>query len=178
MRNWLLGAACFLLACNNSASTSTDAAAGSDSSANIQYAYSIDHPIDNWRPGDLNNIAVAMNALKAWENGDVAGSLNYFGDSVHFSTDDFDATVSKDSLMKMMSPYRSEISSLKITMHDCESVKSIDGKDEYVGLWYEQHWTDKAGKSYASYEMDDVKISNGKIVGLDTKSRRLPGSAK
>ena len=58
-------------------------------------------------------------------------------------------------------------------MHDFESVISKDKKDEYVTMWYVQTTTDKKGKVDSVAVINDLKISNGKIVTLDEAIRHF-----
>ena len=144
----------------------------------IHYAYTVDHPADNWDRGSQKNVELVLNALKAWETGNMDESLKYFGDSVQLSADHFDAKLSKDSLGAMFKRGRSDIASVQIQMEDFESVISKDKSHEYVGLWYIQKWTDKKGKTDSVYHMDDLRIKDGKIIGLDEKTRHYPAPAK
>ena len=59
-------------------------------------------------------------------------------------------------------------------MDDYETVTSKDKKDNWVSLWYTQIMTDKKGNADSVYNMDDLKIDNGKIVVLDQKTRKFP----
>lgn len=68
----------------------------------------------------------------------------------------------------------SQMASMKIQMKDFESVISKDKKDEYVTLWYVQTTTDKKGKIDSVAVINDLKMSNGKIVALDEATRRFP----
>ena len=62
-------------------------------------------------------------------------------------------------------------------MHDYETVKSKNGKKEYVSMWYNQKWQDAKGTWDSVFCMDDLKIENGKIVSIDEK-RRKPAKKK
>jgi len=85
-----------------------------------------------------------------------------------------EGTFSKDSLRKMFTAQRSDLKSMKIYMDDYESVKSKDGKQQYVSLWYKQIWEDKKGNTDSIEQMNDLRIVNGKIASLSEKSRRYP----
>ena len=70
------------VSCSNDGTTSTEVkndstVSTSNESASPNYPYTIDHP-DNWETGSRENTAVALNALKAFENGDVEKSMEYF----------------------------------------------------------------------------------------------------
>ena len=142
-----------VIGCNN---PSDKAAAKTDSTATptVTYAYSLKKP-DNWDIGSSANTAVALNALKAFENNKIDECLSYFADSVNWRTDYFDKKLSKDSLK----------SSLLSVWKDL-SVK--------IDLWYNQTTTDKKGKVDSVSVINDLKISNGKIVALDEAFRHFP----
>lgn len=162
---------CLIVACKDEA-TETKPMVQAE---NITYAYTIKHDADYWDKGSQQNVALVLNALKAFENGNVAESMKYFADSVTFRTDYVDKRYSNDSLRAAFEGYRNGLASLTIEMMDWETVISKDKKFEWVGLWYKEKWTDKAGKTDSVYVMDDVRVENGKIVELDEKSRHFPG---
>lgn len=170
----------FIVACNQNTSTSdTDkdsAMAMSHDDSVVKYPYSIEHP-DQWETGSRQNTVAALNALKAFENGNIDESMNYFGDSVHLLMDNMDMTLSKDSLTAMLKQHRGQIKTMEIQMDDWESVISKDKDKEYVSLWYKQIWEMNDGKKDSIFVMDDLRMKNGKIVSIDEKSRKL-GTAK
>lgn len=179
MRNALLViiAGLFFTACNQSATsteTGEDSTAAMDHSDSIvQYPYSIENP-DTWQTGSKENTRVALNALKAYENGNIDEAMNYFGDSVRLRFDGLDETFSKDSVHAMFKDNRSKIKSMEVKMDDWESVISKDKEDEFVSLWYKECWEDAQGKKDSAYRMDDIRLRDGKIVGIDEKSRKFP----
>ncbi|HNL65444.1 MAG TPA: hypothetical protein PKL81_10145, partial [Ferruginibacter sp.] len=136
--------------------------------------YQLDNPYKDWHPGDQKHAVTAMNALKAFENGDIAASMASFGDSINIRFDNFYQKFSKDSLTKFFTEERAKYNSVKIYMGDWESVISKDGKTEYVTMWYKQITTDKTGKTDSIAVVDDCRIMNGKIVELDEKIQRIP----
>jgi uncharacterized protein YcfL len=137
------------------------------------YAYTIDKP-DNWEMGDTKNTAIALNALKAFETGKVDELLSYFADTVTWKADYMDAKLPKDSLRAILNAMWNETASMKVDMHDFESVVSKDKKDEYVTLWYKSIVKDKKGKTDSAEWVNDMKIVNGKIVALDEATRHFP----
>ena|SRR5579875_156378 len=182
----LLFAAATFAACNNSGST---ASTGSDTSKTNETKVASsnttvsDLPYQvkdwgDWQPGSMDNLKTALTALKAWENGDVDASLKGFADSVEFRFDNMVTKVSKDSARAMLANERKNTKSMKIDMDDYETVKSKNGKEEWVSLWYKQVWEDNKGKKDSAVIMDDLKMVNGKIAVLDEKSRHLPPQKK
>ena len=165
----LFGIACNDHTTTDHVTTSDSSAANKTDTANIQYAYTVDHPADNWDRGDLNHLAMVLQALKAYETGNIDECVKYFADSVRLAFDYFQTTVTKDSLRTMFTRDRNNLKSLTIDMDDYETVISKDKKDEYVSLWYKEISTDKNGKTDSISVMDDVKIVNGKIASIDQK---------
>lgn len=143
-------------------------------SAQPAYAYAINKP-DNWdMVTDRTNTSIAMNALKAFEDNKIDESVSYFADTVHWRSDYVDMSVGKDSLKAMFTNLRSSLSSIKIDMHDFESVISKDKKEAWVTLWYVEHFTDKAGKEDSLALINDIKIDKNKIVELNETVRHFP----
>jgi len=138
----------------------------------MDYAYTIEHP-DNWVTGPKENTKMVLQSLKDFENGDVDKSLTAFADSVELRFNEMEGKFSKDSIASMFKRERSGLKAMQINMHDFESVKSKDGKEEYVSLWYTQKWQDQKGVWDSISVMDDMRIQNGKIALLDEKTRKF-----
>lgn len=170
-----------LMSCNQSSTTSTTAdslkpADAAPAEEVVNYAYTIEHP-DNWEWGSKKNTETALNALKGFETGDIAGTMKYWGDSVRLQFDNLDRKVSNDSLKSMFTAWRGNSKEIKIKMEDFESVISKDKEMEYVSLWYKEYITDLKGVMDSVQCMDDVLFKDGKIVMLNEKTRKL-GPAK
>jgi hypothetical protein len=144
------------------------------STAIPEMPYTLDQPYQNWQTGNPQHAVTAMKALKAFETGDIASSVTYFGDSVELRMDNYYSKVSNDSLKKLFTAWRADNASISIKMGDWESVISADKKDEWVTMWYKEIKTDKKGKTDSLGTVDDCKIVNGKIVILDEKIQHLP----
>jgi len=161
------------VSCNNGGTETKEPAKDSTATASpVNYPYTIKQP-DNWQTGSSENTMVALSALKAYENGTVAESMKYFGDSVHLQFDAMDTTLSNDSIKTMFTKERSELKNMNVKMDDWESVISNDKKEEWVTLWYRQSWEDMKGKKDSADIVDDMNIKNGKIVRLDEYTRKL-----
>lgn len=178
-----------IFGCSNSPKSDDETKAGDNkssdttkmanaSSTKYDYPYTLDHPYADWQPGDKQHAVNVMKSLKAFENGDIPAAVSYFGDSVDVRFDGYRAKLSKDSLLKMFTKDRGEISAMQIKMGDWESVISTDKSEEYVTLWYKQIMTDKKGKTDSLAVVDDIKIENGKIVELDEKIQHFPKPGK
>jgi hypothetical protein len=150
----------------------------SDSTAdNTEYMYTTESK-GNWEPGSRANAANVMKALKAYETNNIAECLSYFADSIELRFDGMEGTFSKDSVSKIFASGRNSMTNFNIKMEDWESVKSKDGSQEYVSLWYKQLWTDTKGKTDSLSVMDDVRIKNGKITSIDQKLRHYGAKSK
>lgn len=166
----------FLFAsCNNATSSSPDATNDTTATAaNVQkmdYPYTIEHP-DYWETGSQQNTMNALSALKAWENKNMDESLKYFADSIHVQFDGIDKMVSNDTLKAMLTPAPT-LKDWPIKMQDWESVISKDKKEEYVTLWYREYAINTKGEKDSMDVINDLKMKDGKIIGLDQYVRKL-----
>ncbi|MEP7107812.1 MAG: hypothetical protein ABI760_07515 [Ferruginibacter sp.] len=172
----------FAFGCNDKSSTTdaktADSTKATTSMVTPEYPYTLEKPYQDWQPGDQMHAINVMKSLKQYENGDINACVTAFGDSVEIRFDGYRDKLSNDSLKKMFTRERGEISNLKIDMGDWESVISKDKKLEYVTLWYKQTLTDKKGKTDSLSVVDDLKIENGKIVQLDQKIQHFPAVKK
>lgn len=161
--------------CQNGGSTKTET--NSDTTANIatdpkmDYAYTIAHP-DYWEIGSQQNIFKALSALKAWENRNMDESLKYFADSIHIQFDGIDKTVPNDTLKAMFNQSAAMAKNWSVKMQDWESVISKDKKEEYVTLWYRQYEENNKGEKDSVDVINDLKMKDGKIIGLDEYKRK------
>jgi hypothetical protein len=170
-------AAIALTSCNNSGTETKEPVKDSTVPAPpapvaVNYPYTIDHP-DNWDMGSTSNTMVALSALKAFENGNVAESMKYFGDSIHLQFDGLDKKMSADSVKTMFTTWRNGFKTVDVKMEDWESVISKDKTQEWVTLWYSQKWEDTKGKKDSAAYIDDLQIKDGKIVRLDEYTRKM-----
>lgn len=168
--------------CNDKSNTTdekiSESTTASVSTAKFDYPYTLDRPYQDWQPGDQQHAVNVMKSLKAYENGNIDECLLAFGDSTELRFDGFQDKLSKDSLKRLFTKSRNELSSIVIKMGDWESVISKDKKEEYVTLWYKEIQTDKKGKIDSLSIIDDLKIVNGKIAELDQKIQHFPPAKK
>lgn len=135
------------------------------------HKYSID-----WQPGDEKNAVIVLNALKKYVAGDLQGTFESFADSVEFIGDQFYFKGKKDSLVKIFTQIRGDMTSISKDFDTWLTVYYPDKKETWVTLWYTEKWTDKKGKSDSLYYTDDVMLKDGKIHIYDEKIRRFPES--
>ncbi|MBN9351617.1 MAG: hypothetical protein J0H55_13130 [Chitinophagaceae bacterium] len=172
----LLVGGLIFISCKNGNNTKSsnganDSAAVASVNQEMNYPYKIDHP-DYWETGSQQNTFNALSALKAWENGNIGQSLTYFADTVHVQFDGIDKKVPRDTFGLMITPNKS-IKKISVKMQDWESVISKDKKEEYVTLWYRQYDENANGKKDSVDVINDIKMKDGKIIGLDEYKRKL-----
>lgn len=169
--------AAILFACNSSDNkTATDETKMADTKVAAMSTNELAYPVKDWaewQPGSMENLKMALQALKDFENGNVDACMSAFADSIELRFPDLDGKFSKDTVTKMFKAERGSLKAMKIDMDDYESVKSKDGKQEYVSAWYKQKWQDQKGNWDSVVCMDDLKIVNGKIASIDEKTRKF-----
>ena len=150
--------------------TTTNAAA-------LDYAYS-KSSTSNYEMGDPAQIQMVLKSLKAWENNNIDEAVQDFGDTVELFFDNFYTKLPKDSLKQFFTQSRGDFDSVKIVMHDWETVKSTNDNNEWVSLWYTEITKPKNGKLDSLAIMDDVKVRDGKIIEINQYSRRFAPKKK
>ncbi len=161
--------------CNNHGTVSTDAmkdSAATTTAMKMNYPYTIEHP-DNWEIGSTANTLIALNALKAWEEGKMDESLKYFGDSILVKFDGIDKKMPNDSLKAFFTGGWNSYKTVKEKMTDWESVVSKNKSEEWVTLWYTQSWETKEGVKDSSAIINDMQLKQGKIIRIDEYTRKL-----
>ena len=170
--------AAILFACNSSDNkTATDETKMGDTKVAAMSAMDMPYQVKDWgdwQPGNMENAKTAMQCLKDFCEGNTEACIKSFGDSAELRFDDLIGKFSNDSLKKMFTNMRGTYKSMDVSMDDFESVKSKDGKQEWVTMWYKQKWQDQKGMWDSAVYTDDMKFENGKIVVLDEKTRHYP----
>ena len=167
-----------LFACNSSENkTTTDETKLGETKVAAMSATDMPYEVKDWgdwQPGNMEHAKTAMQCLKDFCAGNVDACAQAFGDSAELRFDGMLGKFSKDSIKKMFTEQRNMFKSLDVNMHDFESVKSKNGKEEWVTLWYSQKWQDQKGMWDSAVYVDDLKFENGKITVLDEKTRHYP----
>ena len=167
----ILPACFFIISCNDQKSNETAVSAEATSSDQSKtYAYATARPV-GWEWGSTDNLEISMNALKAYESGNIEECMKYFADTVRLEFDGFEKVVSRDSLSAMFNKQRSSYKNVTVRMEDYESVKSKSNGNEYVSLWYKEITEDSKGKIDSVECINDIGIKNGKIILLNEKTR-------
>jgi hypothetical protein len=166
-----------LFACNSSDNKTADEPKMGETKVAAMSATDMPYQVKDWgdwQPGNMENAKTAMASLKSFCDGNLDACAQTFGDSAELRFDDMVGKFSNDSLKKMLVNFRSMSKSIDVDMNDFESVKSKDGKQEWVTLWYKQKWEDQKGMWDSAVYTDDLKFENGKITVLDEKTRHYP----
>jgi hypothetical protein len=163
----------FLLAACNNSNTSANIETKPDSAKDaVNYAYT-PKEMPNWEMGNPEHTAMVLNSLKKYETGKLDELTADFADSVWLTADQFEFSGTRDSLIKIFKKDWEKTKSMTVEMHDWEAVHGKENKEDWVSLWYKTTWTGKDGKVDSAMYMDDIKIENGKIRGIDSKMRRF-----
>lgn len=178
MKNLILylGVVFLAIACNNKPATETPAAANAVTEGD--YPYTLKEPYKKWQTGSEQNTLIVLKILKAWENKKPEESASYFADTVDMTLDKFQEKMPKDSIVSFLKSGYVNYNNLKVTMQDWESVISEDKKDEWVTVWYKQSWVNAKGVADSVNCINDVKITNGKIVEFDEYLQHFPAAKK
>ena len=129
-----------------------------------KYAYTLKKSYD-WKMNlDPNNLQVALNALKAFENLDTTTLQKFVADSIWLHVDGYKFKGTKNQFIKEAQHEMDKYKSIKINMDDMESVISKDKTEEWVSLWYDQISTLKDGKIDTMSVYNDIKIKNNKVA--------------
>ena len=164
-----------LFACNSSDTKTADETQTAETKVAAMSTNDFAYPVKDWgdwQPGNMDNLKMVLQTLKDFETGNIDACMNGFADSIELKFDEMEGKFSKDSVTKMFKADRSSLKAMQIEMDDYESVKSKDGKREYVSLWYKQKWQDQNGVWDSVSCMDDLKIEKGKIASIDEKRRK------
>jgi hypothetical protein len=165
-----------LFACNSSDTKTADDSKMGDTKVAAMSTSDFAYPIKewpDWQPGSMDHLKMVLQSLKNYETGDVDACMNAFADSIELRFEGLTGKFSKDSVTKMFKAGRANSKAYEINMEDYESVKSKDGKQEYVSMWYKEKWQDQQGKWDSAICMDDLKIVNGRIASIDQKTRHF-----
>lgn len=171
-----LFASAAFVACSSNETTAvkgaTDSTTTAASAEMPKLPYTVAHTPD-WQPGDPAHVALAMNTLKAYVDNDTTSLQRYLADSVALYADNYSFKGPKDSLIRFLTDSRNQTGNIDIRMQDYESVKSKARGEEWVGMWYMETDDRKNGAKDSVMVMDDIRIVNGKVAVIDSKSRRL-----
>jgi hypothetical protein len=169
-----------MASCNNAApsKTGTDSTATTTSaekvSSEVVLPFKLEQPYKNWQIGSTENVAVVMNALKAFIDKDFTTLATLTGDSLEVTLDYFHQKMSRDSAAKFFAGGRAMYKDLSVSMNDYESVISADKKDEWVTIWYKENWIDNKGVADSVSVINDVKMKDGKMIILNETTNHFP----
>jgi hypothetical protein len=160
-------------ACNNETKTTEQTKTDGTTAAEVKLPFELNSPYANWSIGSNENVAVSMNALKAFIDKDFDALASTIGDTLRIDFDNYQATLSRDSAMSFFRNARAGYGDIKLSMDDYVSVISADKKSEWVTLWYKQISTDAKGVVDSMNYVNDIRLVNGKMVQLNEKGSRF-----
>jgi hypothetical protein len=174
----LVLSAFIIYGCNNQQTASTtpnpDSTATTSAKKEVlNYPYKAKYSL-NWQPGDEKNAVIALQSMKTFNDGDIAGSVKDFADSAEIILDRVHFTASRDSIKNFFASYRKRFKEINVFPDTWLTTYYPDKKDTWVTIWYTQTWTDIKGKADSAYYTDDLLINDGKIRVLDEKQRLFP----
>ncbi|RZL44155.1 MAG: hypothetical protein EOP00_21030 [Pedobacter sp.] len=159
----LVFTALFLAACQNKEAKTAGSASTADTT---KYPYTV-KKVENWEMNkDTKNLFTSMTLIKTFEALDTAAMGKVLADSVWFTLDGYQFKGTKPQFLKQIQGEFAKMNSFKINMQDYESVINKDKTEEWVSLWYSQISTAKDGKTDTVNLFNDVKLKDGKVVGL------------
>jgi hypothetical protein len=175
-----------LLSCTSNekstpASDATAAAASSESSmkaANTS-GYAIEYDT-KWSVDNAANAEKVLAMYKDWDNNNLANVNQHMADSIFMVT--WDGSVmqgTRDEVMKTMTEFRSNFTSVKSVIHGLIGTKALDKNEDWVLIYAKEYHTDKAGKS-DSTELQEAWCFNkdGKLIRMYQYGQMNPPPAK
>jgi hypothetical protein len=165
--------AVILTSCNNAetSKTVTDSTAATVAvPSEVVLPIKLAVPYRNWQIGSNENVVTAMSSLKFFIDKDFIAMAGTIGDSLELDFDYMQSKISHDSAVNMMTAMRPQYNDLKVAMYDYVSVISADKSEEWVTLWYKQSWKTDKGVADSMNVINDIKLKNGKMIGLNEKT--------
>jgi hypothetical protein len=168
----LLAAPLLMMACQSKTPAGETAAKTDTTKLDLPYKQEKAH---DWQMNpDQHNLQAALAVIKALENNDTTAMGKVVADSVQALVDGMDFKGTRTELLKAIKEEMDKMKDVKIAMNDWESVKSADGSEEWVSLWYKQKWVDAKGKADSLDMYNDIQLKEGKMVKLVEFTRRYP----
>lgn len=153
----LLSFAAFTSACNNNPTTTTTEII----KANLPYTKSSKF---NWQFNqDHKNEAIVLNVFKAMEQLDHESIGKYTADSIESNIDGVKFKGTRAQIMQLNKDFFATLKTLKVVPTDWRSVVNEDKTEEWVSVWFTQHWEDNKGQKDSVNVFNDIKLKNGKI---------------
>ena len=163
-----LTATVLLIACNNEKKNddkmSGDKKEEKKMSENITYPYKAEYSSD-FSIGDANHSKLVLDFYKMWEDNKLDDMKAVLTDSVGVNFSDgskFNNT--SDSLIRMAKQFRSNYSSVKITVDAWMPVHVNDKNEDWVLIWNRSYNTDQKGKVDSTGGHSYWMIKNNKIA--------------
>jgi hypothetical protein len=153
----LLSFAAFTSACNNNPRTTTT----ETTKADLPYTKNSKF---NWAFNqDQKNEAIVLNVFKAMEQLDHESIGKYTADSIVSNIDGVKFKGTRAQIMQLNKDFFATLKTLKVVPTDWRSVVNEDKTEEWVSVWFTQHWEDNKGQKDSINVFNDIKLKNGKI---------------
>jgi hypothetical protein len=174
----VLGIAALLGSCSNSPKETTVTESKEDT---LQSTPAPPPPVDlpykasyssDWSIGDPKYTKIVLDFYKALEADNIAGSIDYFEDSVQFSTYD-NRTIkrSKEEMFKLVKDFRKRFKSLNQEFYAFVTLHSNDRNEDWVGLWIKERGIRLNGKPDSTNYQENWRFRNGKVYSLGDYAR-------
>lgn len=158
----------FLLSCNTSADKTASAKdSTTQSTVALPFTASYSSSFTNDVPD--SSLASVLNSYKDFSDGNVAKSMDAFGDTIEwYNWNGTHLKLPKADMTKIWAGFRDSLSSLKYNMRAWNKMYATDKKESFIVTWYFETDTYKNGKidSAAFHDINGVK--DGKITLVET----------
>ena len=174
----LLGFAAITSACNNSketTSTETNTETTTKQTAtttNLPYTKNSKY---NWEFNpDQKNEAIVLNVFKAMEQLDHQTIGKFTADSIVSNIDGVKFKGTREQIMQLNKDFFATLKTLNVVPTDWRSVISKDKSEEWVSVWFTQHWEDQKGQHDSVNVFNDIKLKDGKITAWNEYLQHFP----
>jgi hypothetical protein len=173
----VLSIAGLAVACNNQPATTetvTDAKKDAKEIATLSIPADVPYKAvyTSWVPGDANNIKIALDMYKNWDDKKMDLVEHVFADSATFDDPSgHRSSVVRPHLIDSLKKWRAYSDTSYSSIVTAISIHSPDKNEDWVCIWAMNHWSRK-GKLDSSFSNDNWQFKNGKIVYLTSLEQK------
>lgn len=156
--------AAMMMACNNEAPKTADAAGGEEKKSTVTLPYTPSYS-SSWN-SDLSDedLNMVLMSYKNWETGDLDALVSKFTDTLALqSWDGKSERLSHADVKKKWQPFRDSLSSVELKFASWHKMYSTDKKEGYIVVWYTEIDTYKDGRKDSADWHDINQVKDGKI---------------
>lgn len=170
----LLGFGAISSACNNGPTTSKTSEALKSNTAKTDLPYTKSNKY-NWEFNqDQKNEAIVLDVFKAMEQLDHETIGNHTADSIESNIDGVKFKGTREQIMQLNKDFFATLKTLKVVPTDWRSVVNQDKSEEWVSVWFTQHWEDKKGQKDSVNVFNDIRLEDGKITAWNEYLQHFP----